>query len=272
MPKPGRRGTTASSELRHFTNREDERSVFLRYLQSPIGNAPPVLMFYGVGGSGKSWLLRNLQDIAQQRNIPSARLDFDWEAGGERYCADSVATLFQIRQQLGVPCPRFDLAYAYLRVKQGAGGDPSLRGSGEAAAAFDFVAELGEAIAKDIPGANVVAWLSRRAGPFVKQRLEHTALGNWLAPAAGNRDALELRAKTAQDIHPALVSRLNQDLREHLPPRSYKACTGVVFLDTFEAMNFGLRSDIQQHLREAWVGTSARISTVCSSSSPDKIN
>ncbi len=251
--KPGQRKQTPASELRHFTNREDERALFLRHLELPLGTSLPVLMFYGVGGSGKTWLLRNLQEISSSRQIPSARLDFDWETGGQRYGEDSVAALFQIRQQLGVSCPRFDLAYAYLRVKQGAGGDPSLRGSGEAATAFEFVAEAGEALAKDIPGANVLAWLGKKAGGLVKQRLEHTALGHWLASTAGNQDALELRARTAQDIQPTLVTRLNQDLGEPLPQRSYKACRAVVFLDTFEAVNFGLQSDIQQHLREAWV-------------------
>ena len=83
--KPGRRKETPASELRHFTNREDERTMFLRHLEAPLGSSVPVLMFYGVGGSGKTWLLRHLQEILSSRQIPSARLDIDWAAAAERY-------------------------------------------------------------------------------------------------------------------------------------------------------------------------------------------
>ena len=60
MPRSLTSGSVPSQELRHFTNREQERHVLSRLLALPSGQPVPVVMFYGVGGTGKSWLLCRL--------------------------------------------------------------------------------------------------------------------------------------------------------------------------------------------------------------------
>jgi ABC-type multidrug transport system ATPase subunit len=82
MPKPGRRTSMPSDELARFTDREDQQSVFRRHLFSV--QEPPVLMFYGLGGAGKTWLLKTLRTQVPV-DIPSAYLDFDVAAGGKRF-------------------------------------------------------------------------------------------------------------------------------------------------------------------------------------------
>jgi hypothetical protein len=54
MPKPGRHENTPSSEIANFTDRENQQESFRKHLFSAL--EPPVLMFYGIGGAGKSWL------------------------------------------------------------------------------------------------------------------------------------------------------------------------------------------------------------------------
>lgn len=46
-------GDRPSEELRHFTNREDEKRVFTDYATTSDGGSLPVLMFYGVAASAK---------------------------------------------------------------------------------------------------------------------------------------------------------------------------------------------------------------------------
>src|ERR1700735_3771162 len=98
MAKPGRREHKLSKELDRFTNRIEEFAVFRQYLNS--ATEPPVLMFYGIGGAGKTWLLKKLRQ-EMPADLPSAILDFDIAAGGQRFVLDPAAALYEIRQQLG---------------------------------------------------------------------------------------------------------------------------------------------------------------------------
>ncbi len=113
MPRSLASGSSPSQELRHFTNREEERHVLRRLLDLPSGQPLPVVVFYGVGGTGKSWLLRRLRaDLPPE--IPSALLDFDPLSGGAPYHTDSSRALAELRRQLAsVECPRFDLVYSF---------------------------------------------------------------------------------------------------------------------------------------------------------------
>src|ERR1039458_5047169 len=70
MTKPGRRENTPSNEIARFTDREDQRGLFQFYLNSPT--EPPVLMFYGIGGAGKTWLLKKLKQ-EMPADVPERR-------------------------------------------------------------------------------------------------------------------------------------------------------------------------------------------------------
>ena len=71
----GQKNTTPSEELSYFTNRVDELTAFNRILNIPESQPIPVLMFYGVGGAGKSWLLKRLRQ--QTEDIPTVYQDLD---------------------------------------------------------------------------------------------------------------------------------------------------------------------------------------------------
>jgi hypothetical protein len=87
MPRALASAPSPSQELRHFTNRDHERCVLGRLLALPPGQPLPVVMFYGVGGTGKSWLLRCLR-ADWSSELPSALLDLDPQAGGAPYHTD----------------------------------------------------------------------------------------------------------------------------------------------------------------------------------------
>jgi predicted AAA+ superfamily ATPase len=114
MPKPGRREDKPSQEIARFTNRDDHRARVRFHLTSPT--EPPVLVFYGIGGAGKTWLLKKLR-LEIPADIPTAYLDFDPQFGGARFLHDPAAALYDIRTQFGADTPRFDLAFAMLRHK-----------------------------------------------------------------------------------------------------------------------------------------------------------
>jgi hypothetical protein len=128
MPRPIGTISTPSQELRHFTNRKKERDVVRDLLEKPAGQPLPVVMFFGVGGTGKSWLLRKLR-AELPPEMPSALLDFEPSSGGTPYHTDQSRALAELRRQLAdVECPRFDLAYSWLRFQGEMKDEPLLRG------------------------------------------------------------------------------------------------------------------------------------------------
>jgi tetratricopeptide (TPR) repeat protein len=242
MPKPGRRINTPSEEMAHFTDREDQQELFHRLLNSAV--EPPVLVFYGVGGTGKSWLLKKLRGQIPP-DIPNAILDFDRPSGGRRYVLDPAAAFYQIRQQLGKPTPRFDLAFGVLRFKQGA--------TEEAGVLTEVAAELAGALVP-VPG---VATLLKRLSKPLLERLKGTPLEEFLAQTSGQKFALELRAKTAQEIDAQLLYLLAEDLRQSLAPHMHRAVSAVLFFDTFEVVASEAQNEQHRREYEQWIRDAA---------------
>jgi len=188
--RPGQ--AAPSKELKNFTNRDGQLSEFRHRLDAPAGSPLPVWMFYGVGGIGKTWLLRRLSEaLGDPPVVPSARLELDPTSGGAPYHQDSGFALAEIRRQLGVECPRFDLTYALLRFKQGAGDEPHLKLGGAAHTAWELVIEVAKEVAK-FPGAGLVVWLGAKGSKFASAQFKNFAMGKWLAAKAGNEDYINL--------------------------------------------------------------------------------
>lgn len=77
--------STPSEELRHFTNRVRELEAFGRALSIPAGQDVPAIMFYGVGGTGKTCVLKRLRQSLDDR-LPCAYLDLDHNNPGGAAC------------------------------------------------------------------------------------------------------------------------------------------------------------------------------------------
>lgn len=80
MPRPTDEHRPALLQQR-FTNREAHLGVFHRHMEAVT--APiPALMFYGVGGAGKSWLLRKMRsEMTGNPAAPSILVDYTLEQG-----------------------------------------------------------------------------------------------------------------------------------------------------------------------------------------------
>jgi tetratricopeptide (TPR) repeat protein len=239
MPKPGSRTHTPSDEMSRFTDREEQQATFQRHLHSI--SEPQVLVFYGVGGTGKTWLLKKLREQVPD-GIPWAYLNFDVSDFGKRYVDDPVSAFQSIKQQLSVPTPRFDLALAMLHKKQG-----HLTESGSAVPWLDVGSEL---VSGMLPGAGpILKMLSKSA----LSRLEGSQLEKLLASVTGNNMVIELRKMPDQEIECKLLNYLSEDLTESLPPHLNKAVTCVIFLDTFEAVGAGFQNIEHKRSHEKWI-------------------
>ena len=247
MAKPGRREHKPSNEIDRFVNRSDECAIFHHYISSPT--EPPVLVFYGIGGAGKTWLLKKLMQETP-RDLGSAVLDFAVSAGGHRFVIDPSIGLYEIRQQLAGPSPRFDLAFAMIRSKQGAADEPAFLGQTAVGVALQLSAAVIQAIHGMAPGVGVVL---NKLTPSLLARLKDTPLERFLASATGGQFLLDLRAKTTQEIGDELIECLAADLQDSLPIQLNRAVRMVLFFDTFDAINSGIQNTEHQRSREQWV-------------------
>ena len=244
-------GGTSGQELKNFTDREDELAIFRRLLDVDDSAQLPALMFFGVGGTGKSWLLQHLrQSLVDRLKLPSAYVDFDRKSGGPSYVSDFSNLLAEIWRQLDVECPRFETAYAWMRFKQGASDRPLARHSGKVSTGWEFVKEGASAGLSSVPGGNLLVWAADKLGKVAIKQFEKTPLGRYLLAQSGEEDYLHLGRLTAQEIYPELTARLGEDLDEQLPKRAGSRRRAVVFLDTFEDVSGGEQNEARRQVTE----------------------
>jgi tetratricopeptide (TPR) repeat protein len=244
-------------KLQNFTDREDERALFARYVDLPLGGHLPVVSFYGVGGTGKTWLLQKLREtLPPAEELPRAHLDFAIARGGELYQRDPAAALAEIQRQLGVECPRFEVAYHVMLWKQGKRDSMTSVVEDAASTGWQIAIALGQDAASAlIPGVNVAGKLLEKVGGPAGRRLRGTALGRWLE-SRGTSDFLRgLTARTAQEISEELVDFLAEDLHEALPRRPGRAGRAVLFFDTFEDLvrGAGRGGSRERAARQGWI-------------------
>ncbi len=247
-------------QMDRFTNRDVERARLMELVTAPVGSPLPVVMFYGVGGAGKTLLLERFRNELDGSKVPWAKLDFDPQAGGGAFHTDSAEALIRLRTQFGdrVTCPTFDLAYAFTRFKQGQDTAPKFRGGDAAGFALEFLLELGDAALADVPGGNLVTFFAGKLGGPLKKRLAESTHAQAFMDRISGEDFQYLRRCTDQDIYPELAGRLIQDLNTGLPERPRCQCRGVLFLDSFESLRRNMSDTLQQREFEDWVRELAR--------------
>src|SRR5262249_34130000 len=133
---------------------------------------------------------------------------------------------------------------------EGVQDEPLLRGSGAAARVLEFITEAAPSLVAGLP---LVGWLIKQGAEAAKKRLKGTSVEAWLAKQAGQDDFQQLRQAETQALYQQVTERFLLDAAENLPPREGKACRGVLFLDTFEALRVGVQGQAQFDHREAWV-------------------
>ena len=243
--------------LQHFTNREKEKDILRRLVNTRQGESLPVVMFYGMGGMGKTWLMQKAQmEVGGQTNrewnlpsLPVARIDLDNANGGSIYYTDYAAAYAEIVEQLKVSCPRFDLAYNMMRYKQNGGDAPEMRGGGKFGLAFRLITKIAGAASGTLTG-SIIQGAVEELAPDASRRVRETGFAQRLLSKAGQEDYLYLDGLRWQDIFPMLLPRLEQDLQENLPFRPGFACRAVLLFDTFEALQLRFGDALVRELYE----------------------
>ena len=239
--------------LEYFTNREGFIQSFTRHLDTPTGQDLSILVFYGVGGIGKTTLVRKLcADLMQSTSpLPHARFNLENVGDQAQACRDVLLRLrSDLESDFSVQFPRFDLALAVLLAREGGEHPPLVRMSPGLGAAFGAALEFTPSFIK--------AGLKLASQQIESAVQRSETLEHWVRQVGGTEAVLELNERFAQDdqiVLEELVRRFAQDLAGSLLERPGKACRGVLFLDTYEALWTGRESSLaaQARLLDAWV-------------------
>lgn len=96
-----------------FINREAPRKVFYDLLGSNPPFGKNVIMYYGIGGIGKSSLIKNLKEYTKKQNVLFSSVDFDDPAFRSPYKA-----LISLKKKISTTFPHFDIAVTLCFIKK----------------------------------------------------------------------------------------------------------------------------------------------------------
>jgi tetratricopeptide (TPR) repeat protein len=229
----------AASRL--FTDRDDFQELFHKTLRADRSDNPHVIVYYGVGGVGKTSLRRKLcETLGSDPGAVYSVVDFDIPAHRGQEMALSVLRR-EFRSRYKVPFNTFDIAYAvhWQKVKP----DVALQKETfpfweEGAIVADLVTLLG-----DVPAVGWIPKLAKIAGKGSR------LVEQWWTKR-GSEELRGLPALDAVQIAERLPMFWAADVRDYL---TTKGVRGVVFLDTYEALNEGERSEGKLLQHDAWV-------------------
>jgi len=106
-----------------FTNRTGETRRILDLLHAPHGSPLPLVMFYGVGGAGKSSLLVHLSEACNWSGVPCSLVDLA-QAGTPTRALPLLAAGLQ--ERAGFHFPGFLRVLAVLTAREAAGQEQAL--------------------------------------------------------------------------------------------------------------------------------------------------
>jgi len=212
--------------LNLFTDRDDAiQAVVTRldYNAYPPGSVLPLIVFHGIGGVGKTWLLRYLiEKDLKPRQVPYALVDL---RGGRFNAADALfAELADQLATYGFQFPRFGLVFASYRLRtvgQDMAGPQLL---------LDHLGPVGKVV---------------RAAPVIKDfaqlfdALEEAASDatTWFQTRLGETWRAQLQPRTPERLVALMPETFAADIAEELWGPNVKAGAvrrPVLILDTYE--------------------------------------
>ena len=249
-------GLVSGGPLQFFTDREQYLEAFERHLLLPSADDAQLLVFYGVGGAGKTTLIQKLCVglDTQTPALPYARFNLDNIADQTQAYREVLLRLrADLENSFHASFPRFDLALAVALARDGGTPPPMLKVSPHLSSAFEAALEFTPSFVK------ATTRLIEAEIKYVIKKSDR--LEQWVRRVGGTEGVLSLTQALMQDeqiIQDELIRRFVQDLAA-LPIRSGTATRCVLFLDTYEALWTGRESGQSAQARglDTWVRTLA---------------
>ncbi|MGS2778715.1 tetratricopeptide repeat protein [Robertmurraya sp. GLU-23] len=231
---------------RQFTDREEPRRSYINAFQSLSPEPYKVLVYYGVGGIGKSRLQKELQHMTSSLDHTAIQVTIDFREEKHR---DPSEALIWMRQQLTqehhIKFTTFDLAYAiyWSRMKS----QITMKSERKTIPFLEegsFVAELITQL-ENLP---VVQWIPKTI-KLIDGLSNYRDVMQWWN-GIGKEILADLKDMHPKDIEDMLLVYWAADVMSWLEKNNRKA---VFFFDTYEALWEKDRSIGSFHERDEWI-------------------
>jgi len=230
-------------EERQFTDRENFIELFKNFLSLPISSEQyKILVFYGVGGVGKTTLRKHFSKILKSEFTSTIHTSIDLDVPLYR---NMETTLFVLRNDLTekykVRFPSFDIAYTafwhktHPQVPITKDNFPLLTG---ASVVGGILRVLGE-----MPW---VGWIPKLSKAFLTGS---NVFREWWKKR-GERELADIPELEAKEIAERLPFFWASDLKDYLSQKQTKA---TIFFDTYEALWENANTEGGFFLRDEWV-------------------
>ena len=242
--------------LKNFTNREQAIKLLDDYLNKSNNDSLKALIFYGVGGIGKTALQRKLCDRLENYEPPVPFAQFDMESIKDQTNAYREVLLnmrFDFEQRgFKLNFPRFDLCWAVITAYEGGEPEPLVKMNPTLNNMFNFATSLLDAPVSGLTG--LVESIIRQS-PELEKRIRRVFK---------TEEVIELRKRALDGdgtLSSELISSFVKDLAEGLPERDGKTCRAVIFIDTYESLWSGREGGLstQSRLLDEWVRDLVRL-------------
>ena len=231
-----------TSATRQFTDREEFIEAFKKALIRPDKAQHKILVYYGVGGIGKTTLRKELGKILQNEYAQTVWSVVDFDTPSHR---DEETALLWLRKSLfnkyKIQFPTFEIAFGFLWQKT----HPQIPLTRDNCSLIDEGSILSDIvdIAGDMP------FISAVAGGIKAVMKGQKHIAEWWNKH-GQKEIYSLAEMEPKEILERLPSYWASDLNNYLESKKLDA---VIFLDTYEAMWEGERGEGKTFSRDEWV-------------------
>ena len=234
------------SAMREFTDREEPTKAFMNAFNQKVETSYKVLTYYGIGGIGKSRLLKELYRKVdfQHSSVVKGLLNFKEEK--HRNPGDALICLREdLKKSQNIKFTTFDLAYAVYWKKLNP--QLSLKSNDTTLPFIEEGSFIGEII-DQLENVPLALWIPRTL-KLLNGMTKYKEMLQWWT-GRGKEVMAQLQDMVPNEIEEMLSVYWAADVRDYINTHKSSA---VIFIDTYEALWENKRQQGSFHEKDAWV-------------------
>jgi len=219
---------------KEFINREKQREIFINKIINNRKKKYTVLVYYGIGGIGKSSLIQQLQKDLLQENENNAYTFINLE---DKSLQNPSRALLQMKHNIiskkKLSLPHFEIAYTIYFSKK----NPDIVYNEKN---LPFLEDF--SIVSELFDAGIIANIANKAYKYYK----NTVLNKEI-----KEELIALEKFSIIEIEERLSSFFAYDIQNKINHKEIKSFT--IFIDTYEAIWLNSLNEINKYKQDSWV-------------------
>ncbi|MFE1245853.1 tetratricopeptide repeat protein [Fictibacillus sp. NPDC058756] len=233
------------SALREFTDREEPTKAFIHAFERKEKSTNKVLTYYGVGGIGKSRLLRELYQKTNQIDSTAVKAIIDFKEEKHRIPGEALIWLREeLKKNYNIKFSTFDLAYTIYWKKLNP--QLSMKTNGNDLPFIEEGSFIGELV-HQLENVPLAQWVPKTL-KLINGMGKYKEIIQWWT-GRGKDVMMQLQDMLPNQIEEMLSVFWAADLRDYIKDKNLSA---VIFIDTYEALWENKRQQGSFYERDSW--------------------